>query len=130
MDDYVGRGQRGLLDERDAVMAEQPAAQPQREPSEHIIGRLIGILVFVAGIVMLVMSFMLAFQAFHDPKIIIPDQYISGPQQTVPTNVYLLALLKLILLFIMGYLGSLIAARGAHLFFTARRESHRAPAGD
>jgi hypothetical protein len=79
---------------------------------------------------MLVISFMLAFQAFHDPKIIIPDQYITGTRQTVPTIVYLQALLRLILLFIMGYLGSLIAARGAHLFFTARRETNRAPAGD
>jgi hypothetical protein len=111
-------------------MAENPVTRQDREPSEHIAGRVLGILVFLAGIVMLVIAFMLAFQAFHDPnKIISLDQLRATPPPT-PTIVYLQAFLRLILLFVMGYLGSLIAARGAQLFFTARRESNRAAAGD
>ncbi len=103
--------------------------RPDREPSEHTLGRILGILVFLAGIVMLVVAFVLAFQAFHNPRIIIPDAAITGPTDTVPLVVWVQAFLRLILLFIMGYLGSLIAARGAHLFFSAKREPGRA-AGD
>ncbi len=103
--------------------------RPEREPSEHTLGRILGILVFLAGIIMLVVAFMLAFQAFHDPNKIISLEQLRAMPPANPTLVYLQAFLRLVLLFVMGYLGSLIAARGAHLFFSAKREPGRA-AGD
>ena len=110
-------------------MAENPAERREREPAEHIAGRVLGIGVFLAGIAMLIIAFVLAFQAFHDPDKIIPLGQLDVKPAPNPTKTYLIMFLRLLLLFIMGYLGSLIAARGAHLFFTARREPQRA-AGD
>lgn len=101
-----------------------------REPAVQVAGRLVGMIVFLAGIVMLVLAFTLAYQAFHNPDMIIPPGTLTSTTATVPSAVYGLVLLRLVLLFAMGYIGSLIAARGAQLFFSARREARRVITGD
>ena len=86
--------------------------------------------VFLLGIGLLVLAFVLTYQAFHNPDLIIPRHFTAGPTGAPPTVVYLQIALKLVLLFAMGYIASLIAARGAQLFFSARKEARRAAAGD
>jgi drug/metabolite transporter (DMT)-like permease len=110
-------------------MADSVTGRHDREPGEHIAGRVIGILVFLGGIAMLVLAFVLAYNAFNRPDMIIPADALKHTPAPNPTVVYLTMALRLILLFVMGYIGSLIAARGAQLFFSARREL-RSVAGD
>jgi hypothetical protein len=97
----------------------------EREPSEHAVGRYVGLLVFLAGIAMLVLAFALAYQAFADPERIIPLRALGTVPPPTAVSVYGPAILRLLLLFVMGYIGSLIAARGAQLFFSARMERRR-----
>jgi len=103
-------------------MIEPMTPKPEREPSEQIAGRFVGMLVFLAGIAMLIFAFVLTFRAFNNPNLIVPMAALQRIPPPSPAAVYLPALLRLILLFAMGYIGSLIAARGAQLFFSARRE--------
>ena len=97
-----------------------------REPPIQIAGRFLGIVVFLVGIAMLGMVFMLAFQAFHNPDLLIPLKMLTQDPPPPPAAVYVPTVLKLVLLFTMGYFGSLVAGRGAHLFFSAKREARRA----
>ncbi|MHB9129463.1 MAG: hypothetical protein ACYDBB_00040 [Armatimonadota bacterium] len=99
------------------------------EPSEQIAGRFVGMLVFLTGIAMLVVVFITAYLAFRDPGLIVPLSQLKQTPPPPPALVYLPAILKIILLFAMGYFGSLIAARGAQFFFSAKKEVRRA-AGD
>lgn len=101
-----------------------------REPPIQIAGRFLGIVVFLVGIFMLGATFMLAYRAFHDPNLLIPLSALSSKEPVSPAAIYVPTVLKLVLLFVMGYLGSLIAGRGAHLFFSAKREAKRVAAGD
>jgi len=101
-----------------------------REPPIQIAGRFLGIVVFLVGIAMLGLAFSLAYRAFNDPDMLISIPDISGSTAAVPILVWVRVVLKLILLFAMGYIGSLVAARGAHLFFSAKREARRAITGD
>lgn len=101
-----------------------------REPSEQIAGRFVGITVFLAGIILLVLTFVMAYQAFHDPNILLPIRDFQ-PKAPVSSGYYFArAGLLLLLLIIMGYVSSLIAARGAQLFLSARREVRHDVASD
>jgi hypothetical protein len=102
-------------------MTDHPDEKAPREPAEHTAGRFVGILVFLAGIALLVLTFNIAYQAFHQPDILLPLRYLQSPKVS-PTFIYMRAALLLVLLFVMGYVASLIAARGAQLFFSARKE--------
>ena len=98
-----------------------------REPPIQIAGRFLGIVVFLVGIAMLGLAFSLAYQAFFNTDLLISTKAMSQIPPPEPiTGVYLPMLLKLMLLFAMGYIGSLVAGRGAHLFFSAKREVRRA----
>lgn len=101
-----------------------------REPSEQIAGRFVGITVFLAGIILLVLTFVLAYQAFHNPDFLLPMRVIQQTPPPPAMYLYARSALLLLLLMVMGYVASLIAARGAQLFFTARREVRRGPSGD
>jgi hypothetical protein len=101
-----------------------------RDPSEIIAGRFVGMAVFLLGIGLLVLAFVMTYQTFHNPALLVPERYLSDPKAAVTSTVALLIGLKLILLFAMGYLASLIASRGAQLFFAARKEARRVSAGD
>lgn len=96
-----------------------------REPSEHIAGRIVGIIVFIGGISFLVFAFALTYKAFQNPNLIVPLEELRRTPPPSPSAIYVPVVLKMVLLFAMGYLASLIAARGAQLFFSARREDHR-----
>jgi len=101
-----------------------------REPAIQIAGRFLGIVVFLVGIAMLGLSFSLAYRAFNDPDSLISIRDLTSDAATMPAVIYLRIVLKLVLLFAMGYIGSLVAARGAYLFFSAKREVRRAITGD
>jgi len=101
-----------------------------REPPIQIAGRFLGIVVFLVGIAMLGLAFSLAYRAFNDPDTLISMRDLTSDTATMPILVYLRIALRLILLFAMGYIGSLVAARGANLFFSAKREARRAITGD
>ena len=104
-------------------------APREREPSEQVAGRFVGLLVFLGGIALLALAFTLAYQAFHNPELIIPLRELRRTPAPAPATVYVPAVLRLILLFAMGYIASLIAARGAQMFFSARRGARRVPPG-
>ena len=105
-------------------MKEQFDEKEEHEPAEEIAGRFVGIAVFLAGIVLLVLTFVLAYQAFHNPEILLARSDLQSPNASA-SYVYARAGLLLILLFVMGYVASLIAARGAQMFFSARKEVQR-----
>lgn len=92
----------------------------RREPITHAAGRLVGMLVFLSGIALLVFTFVLAYQAFQNPNLILPLKELQRDPPVPASYFYARAFLLLILLFVMGFVSSLIAARGAQLFFTAR----------
>jgi NADH:ubiquinone oxidoreductase subunit 5 (subunit L)/multisubunit Na+/H+ antiporter MnhA subunit len=97
-----------------------------REPAIQIAGRFLGIVVFLVGIAMLGLSFSLAYRAFNEPDLLIPIQDLTRNTATMPSLVYLRIVLKLVLLFAMGYIGSLVAATGimiAYRFYVAHPEA-------
>lgn len=101
-----------------------------REPMAHIAGRIVGMLVFLAGIAMLVFIFALAYKSFQNPDLILPITDLQRDPPLPASYFYARAVLLLILLFVMGFVSSLIAARGAQLFFTARRGEVRRATAD
>lgn len=101
-----------------------------REPPIQIAGRFLAVVVFLVGIAMLSLAFSLAYRAFNNPDMLIPPKALSSLPPTSLVEVCIPTILKLILLFAMGYIGSLVASRGAHLFFSAKRGVRRAPADD
>jgi len=102
-----------------------------REPSEQVAGRFVGLVVFLVGIAILILTFALTYQAFQNTDTILPLKEITGPGTSPPTTTIVVrVVLRFLLLIAMGYIGSLIAARGAQFFFSARREVRRATAGD
>jgi len=106
---------------------------PEREPAEQTAGRFVGLFVFLVGIAILVLTFALTYQLFQNPDAIISTREISGHKfvnWTDWTPVILKVALRFLYLIAMGYIGSLIAARGAQFFFSARREVRRVSAGD
>lgn len=101
-----------------------------REPGVQIAGRFIGIVVFLAGIALLGIVFSLAFHAFKDTDLLISSEVLRLKPAPPPAAIYVPLALRLVLMFIMGYTGSLIAARGAQMFFSAKREARRVPSLD
>ena len=111
-------------------MADNYHESEGREPAIQIAGRFLGVVVFLVGIGMLAMAFMLAFKAFSNPDMLISTAALRKVPPPPPAVVYVPTALKLLLLFVMGYIGSLVAARGAQFFFSAKREARRAISGD
>lgn len=101
-----------------------------REPPIQIAGRFLGIVVFLVGIGMLALTFMLAFKAFNNPDAIVPLSALSGKEALPPAAIYVPAAMRIVMLFAMGYFASLIAGRGAHLFFSAKQVVRRVASGD
>ena len=101
-----------------------------REPAIQVAGRFLGVVVFLVGIGMLAAAFMLAFKAFSTPDLLISMKLLRQIPPPPPAMIYVPTALKLLLLFVMGYIGSLVAGRGAQLFFSAKREGRRAITGD
>jgi hypothetical protein len=92
-----------------------------------VIGSVLGILVFLGGVALLIVTFRLAFDMFRVP----PQTVLSGkPGQ--PLNLQLAGttfvgvILRILLLLVMGFVSSLIANRGIHLY--THSHGHRGPA--
>jgi hypothetical protein len=81
------------------------------------IGMLAGIVVFIAGVIMLILVFVWAFALFQGAA-----RVMSG----VPLSSLLAQMgLKVALLFIMGYVASLIGSKGLQLYGVCRGVSPR-----
>ncbi len=102
----------------------------KREPTEHIIGRFIGILVFIAGIILLGATFSIAYKSFNSPDWFLPAKMLSTKDPISPARLYIPLVIKLIMLFAMGYFGSLIASRGAQFFLHAKKVIQNESAGN
>lgn len=83
-----------------------------------ILGRVVGILVFIAGIVSLVFVFIIAYGYFTNPESAFA---VSGGKQgsavTQLGSQTVRLFLQIGLLVVMTLIGSLLAARGAHMYF-------------
>ncbi len=86
-------------------------------PHRDILGSLMGILVFLGGVGLLVLTFKLAYSLYNIP----PAQALklngSKAIDFASTGSSLVGILiKTILLMIMGFVSSLVAKRGIHLY--------------
>jgi uncharacterized protein YqhQ len=101
------------------------ADTPAQEPSVQVAGRFVGMAVFLAGIALLVLTFVMAFQAFRNPEFFVPIQALNATPAPSTAAVLVPAIIKFILLIAMVYISSLIAGRGAQLFLYSRKEARR-----
>ncbi len=81
---------------------------------------LIGLLAFAAGVGMLVAVFVTALKIFGTIDTLVPAASNSGPVKAEPGFASLgrsaiWIVLKFIGLLVLGWIGSMVAARGAHL---------------
>ena len=93
--------------------------QPQPQPHPHSLGgKIAGMLVFLIGVALLLLVFYLAYTFFTGLA-----HAISHPNPAkAPSLLTVLArgVLQLGMLFVMGYIGSLIASKGLELFGVSR----------
>ena len=96
----------------------------ERGARKDILAQATGLLVFVAGIVVLVFVSVAAYRLFSAPGLAL-GQRGSGatPVATNLSTAALVVLGKVGLLFIMTLAGSLIASRGIQLYFAGRPSS-------
>lgn len=97
-----------------------------------IAGSLLGILVFLGGVALLAFTFKLAYDMF-----MVPPQNALGVKPKEPIDLgmagqsFVGLILKVLLLVVMGLMGSLIANRGISLFAGSRvHPKIDKPAGD
>ena len=94
--------------------------QPQPQPHPHSLGgKIAGMLVFLVGVCLLLLVFYLAYTFFHG--LVVALRAPVNPQHS-PSALTVLAigLVQLGMLFVMGYVGSLIASKGLELFGVSR----------
>lgn len=86
-----------------------------------ISGSVLGLLVFLAGVALLAFTFKLAYEMF-----IVPPSDALGIQKNQPLDLGLAGqsfvgvLIKILMLVVMGFVGSMIANRGVSLFAGSR----------
>jgi hypothetical protein len=102
----------------------------KREPAEQVIGRFVGILVFIVGIILLGATFSIAYRSFSTPDWFLPASLLNSKITISPEKLYLPLVIKLVMLFAMGYFGSLIASRGAQFFMSSKKVHHDESAGN
>ncbi|MFA4044091.1 MAG: hypothetical protein HZRFUVUK_000874 [Candidatus Fervidibacterota bacterium] len=96
-----------------------------------ILGSVVGIIVFIVGIAFLVASFILTYELFKalDEERIALFQNPTGSEHIVASIIswVLRSVFRLACLFVMGFIGSLIAARGAYIYGASKAmgNSHR-----
>lgn len=93
-----------------------------------LLGRILGTVVFVAGVVLLVIVFSMAYGFFHSPggqlqSAAAPGSSVSASSQLGRSAMNLAA--RIVLLVVMALVGSLLAARGAQLYFAAMNHHPR-----
>lgn len=89
----------------------------RRRSTGDWLGKLIGILTFLGGVALLLLTFRLAYEMFSVP----PNQALqleNGKVLDVPlaAQSFGVLLLRVLLLIVMGLVGSLIANRGIKLY--------------
>jgi hypothetical protein len=100
------------------------APQPQPTPQHHphsLGGKIAGMLVFAIGVGLLLLVFYLAYVFFTGLATALGAPASANPAQS-PSLLTVLAkgVLQLGMLFLMGYVGSLIASKGLELFGVSR----------
>ena len=81
------------------------------------VGRAIGIVIFIVGIVLLAVVFVLAILTFRQlPQILASDQ---PPPQGILT-LLAIAAVRAVFLMVMGYVSSLLASKGLELYSASR----------
>jgi len=89
-------------------------------PRHDLSGRLVSLLVFLAGIGMLIFVFITALHLFQSPVpgLDLPVKKGAAAPPAANIGTALIAFLReLLLLGVMTLVGSLLASRGAHLYF-------------
>jgi hypothetical protein len=100
----------------------------KREHSGSGLGGVLGILVFLGGVALLLFTFKLAYDMFFVP----PDEALGmANAKTLDLNRagtnLVGVLVRILLLIVMGVVGSLIANRGVSLFAGSRSSTHHPP---
>ena len=98
-------------------MAEPVAAQPL---SRTAAGQAIGLTLFALGIVLLLLVFVWAYQLFDGTARAIGDSKAVEAHQTPFLQILGAGGLRVAFLFVMGYVSSLLASKGLHLFAISR----------
>ena len=87
---------------------------------DSIAGRLLGILVFLVGIAILVVVAVLAYDLFTATTSSLQVKPDAGPDATSALGASAMRLIyQILLLIVLCIAGSLVAARGLHLYFVA-----------
>ena len=115
-----------------------PTSQHHRPTADDITARILGILVFLAGVALIVYVFWSADLLFHQAPPSVPvtaaAKAASGNASAAPSAAIEIGrsmvdyLKRLLTLLIMCIAGSVIASRGVHLYFSAGRSHHNPPA--
>lgn len=100
---------------------------PERSPNSGLAGGLFGILVFLAGVALLLFAFKLAYDMFH----VDPSQLFSlKPGKPIDFSEVLPKLLgvviRVLLLLVMAAVGGMIANRGIRLYADGRSRTAKA----
>lgn len=103
---------------------EAPALAPKAHVHRDWLCTALGLLVFLAGIALLVLTFRLAFSIFETP----PHETIGAAKsQTINLAVagdsIVSLIFKIILLFLMACVGSMVANRGIALYAHAKTKT-------
>jgi len=99
-------------------------------PRHDLPGRIVALLVFLAGIGMLIFVFATALHLFQAPVpgLALPVAKGTNAPPAATIGTALMAFLReLLLLGVMTLVGSLLASRGAHLYFGAVAASKSSP---
>lgn len=111
------------------------STQPQPQSVHDLPGRLVSLLVFLLGVAMLVFVFVIAVHLFESPVPGLDLPVKAGapalPAVNIGASLAVFAR-SLLLLGVMTLAGSLIASKGAHLYFgtlTLQRDSNSATSG-
>ena len=87
-----------------------------------VIGMSAGIVVFLAGVVLLILVFVWTFNLFHGARAALTDA--SAGSSSVTLQVAVMGF-RVALLFVMGYVASLIGSKGLQLYGVCRGVSPR-----
>lgn len=96
---------------------------------DDLVTRIIGIIVFLGGVGLMAFSFVVAYDWFNDPAAGIqtaaPPGTDASPTAQLGTSALRL-FIRLGLLLIMTIIGSLLAGRGAQIYFAASNQGRPA----
>jgi len=101
-------------------MTEAPGAAPPQPSPRSAAGQAVGLVLFGIGIFMLVCVFVWAYVLFDGAARALGEQKVANPQQPSLSQLLGAGGLRVAFLFVMGYVSSLLASKGLHLFAISR----------